>query len=137
MVCQYTKEYNRTTASAKNANTRAVIKSDEELKETAKTAANRIKQAVETLTKYGQKYDLCLEQLARGEWAYDTKEGETINVTVEQHILNSCLSREIALSRNKNGRNKNGRKRKNGKRPKGLNCLPGLQKLLQTVKCRL
>lgn len=86
----FTKEYNRTSEGARSANTRVVIKTDDELKETAKTAANRIKQAVEILTKYGQKYNLCLEQLTKGEWSYDTPSGQTLNVTVEQYIL-SCL----------------------------------------------
>lgn len=87
---QFTKEYNRSSESAKSANTKVTIKSDEELKETAKTAANRIKQAVDTLTKYGQKYGLCMEQLTIGEWSYDTPSGQTLNVTVEQYIL-ACL----------------------------------------------
>lgn len=86
----YTKEYNRTGERAQAANTKVVIKTEEELKETAKTAANRIKQAVDTLTKYGQKYGLCMEQLTMGEWSYDTPSGQKLNVTVEQYIL-ACL----------------------------------------------
>ena len=53
----YTKEYNRTNESAKSANTRVAIKSDDELSVTAKTAAERIKSAVTVLksavTRYG------------------------------------------------------------------------------------
>lgn len=54
----YTKEYNRTTESARTANTKVVIKSDEELKETAKVANERIMQAIATLRKYSDKYQL-------------------------------------------------------------------------------
>lgn len=54
----YTKEYNRTTESAKQANTKVVIKTDDELKETAKTANERIMQAIATIRKYSDKYQL-------------------------------------------------------------------------------
>lgn len=54
----YTKEYNRSTESAKSANTKVVIKSNEELKETANVANERIMQALATLRKYSDKYQL-------------------------------------------------------------------------------
>lgn len=54
----YTKEYNRTTEAAKTANTKVVIKSDDELTATAKVANDRIMQALATLRKYSDRYQL-------------------------------------------------------------------------------
>lgn len=54
----YTKEYNRTGERAQAANTKVVIKSDSELQETAKTANERIMQAIATLRKYSDRYQL-------------------------------------------------------------------------------
>lgn len=54
----FTKEYNRTCEGAKTANTKVVIKSDEELKETAKVANDRVMQAISTLRKYSDRYGL-------------------------------------------------------------------------------
>lgn len=52
----YTKEYNRTTASAKSANTRIVIKSDEELQATAENENARLINAVKTVIRIASKY---------------------------------------------------------------------------------
>lgn len=52
----YTKEYNRTTASAKSANTRIVIKSDAELQATAENENVRFINAVKTVVRIASKY---------------------------------------------------------------------------------
>lgn len=54
----YTKEYHRSTEAARTANTKVVIKSDDELSVTAKTAAERIKNAVTVLKTAVQRYGL-------------------------------------------------------------------------------
>lgn len=52
----YTKEYNRSAASAKSANTRVVIKSDEELQATAENENVRFINAVKTVISIASKY---------------------------------------------------------------------------------
>ena len=52
----YTKEYNRTCESAKTANTRVVIKSDEELQATAENENVRFLNAVKTVIRIASKY---------------------------------------------------------------------------------
>ena len=54
----YTKEYNRSSEAAKTANTKVAIKSDTELEATAKTAAERIKNAVTIIKQASQRYGL-------------------------------------------------------------------------------
>ena len=52
----YTKEYNRTTEAAKTANTKVVIKSDEELQATAENENVRFINAVKTVIRIASKY---------------------------------------------------------------------------------
>ena len=52
----YTKEYNRTTEAAKTANTKVVIKSDEELQATAENENVRFINAVKTVVRIASKY---------------------------------------------------------------------------------
>ena len=85
---QYTKEYNRSTEAAKNANTKVTIKSDIELAETAKVANERIMQAISTLRKYSDRYALgMVEQFVGIE-------------SVEELVLQALQrEREVALKR--------------------------------------
>lgn len=52
----YTKEYNRSSEAAKNANTRVVIKSDAELQATAENENVRFINAVKTVVRIASKY---------------------------------------------------------------------------------
>ena len=52
----YTKEYNRSSEAAKTANTRVVIKSDEELQATAENENVRFINAVKTVVRIASKY---------------------------------------------------------------------------------
>ena len=52
----YTKEYNRSSEAAKNANTKVVIKSDEELQATAENENVRFTNAVKTVVRIASKY---------------------------------------------------------------------------------
>ena len=52
----YTKEYNRSSEAAKNANTKVVIKSDEELQATAENENARLINAVKTVIRIASKY---------------------------------------------------------------------------------
>ena len=52
----YTKEYNRSSEAAKNANTKVVIKSDEELQATAENENVRFINAVKTVVRIASKY---------------------------------------------------------------------------------
>ena len=52
----YTKEYNRSTEAAKTANTKVVIKSDEELQATAENENVRFINAVKTVIRIASKY---------------------------------------------------------------------------------
>lgn len=54
----YTKEYNRTTASAKSANTKIVIKSDDELQRTVDVSYDRLYNAVTALLRIVNRYEL-------------------------------------------------------------------------------
>lgn len=54
----YTKEYNRSSETAKSANTKIVIKSDEELQRTVDVSYDRLYNAVTSLLRIVNRYDL-------------------------------------------------------------------------------
>lgn len=54
----YTKEYNRTTEKAQSANTKVVIKSDEELQRTVAVSYDRLYNAVTSLLRIVNRYEL-------------------------------------------------------------------------------
>lgn len=96
----YTKEYNRNSEAAKSANTKVVIKTDEELAETAKVVADRIKQAVATINKYANRYLIMFDQLVNDGCEYDDEDGNTIAKTAEEMILEQLKSeRDEAIER--------------------------------------
>lgn len=55
---QYTKEYNRTTEKAQSANTKVVIKSDDELQHTVDVSFDRLYNAVTSLLRIVNRYEL-------------------------------------------------------------------------------
>lgn len=85
----YKKEYNRNSEST----TKVTIKTDEELSKTAETAAKRIKDAVETISKYANRYFIDFDVLVKGGYVSELEDGTQKDVTVYEMILD-CLKRE-------------------------------------------
>ena len=79
----YTKEYKRSA----EASTRVIIKSDNELAETAKVADERIKQAVATLNKYANRYLIMFDQLVNDGYEYEDENGNPTWKTAYDLIL--------------------------------------------------
>ena len=84
---QYTKEYNRHSESAKSANTRVAIKTDDELAASAKVADERIKQAVATLNKYANRYAIPFDTLVNDGYETTDNEGQNVSFSAYDMIL--------------------------------------------------
>ena len=79
----YVKEYNRSG----EASTKVAIKSDEELQQTAETAAKRVKFAVETLSKYSNTFAIPVEVLLNDGQDRETNEGVTVHLSTYDLIF--------------------------------------------------
>lgn len=85
----YKKEYNRSSEPS----TKIVIKSDEELEKTAETAAKRIKDAVETISKYANRYLIDFDVLVNDGYTEELEDGTQKDVRAYDMILD-YLKRE-------------------------------------------
>ena len=85
----YTKEYNRNAESS----TKVTIKTDDELSKTAETAAKRIKDAVETISKYANKYLIDFDVLVNDGYMEELEDGTQKDVRAYDMILD-YLKRE-------------------------------------------
>lgn len=85
----YTKDYNRNA----EASTKVSIKSDDELSKTAETAAKRIKDAVDTINKYANKYLIDFDVLVNDGYMEELEDGTQKDVRAYDMILD-YLKRE-------------------------------------------
>lgn len=96
----FTKEYHRTTASAKSANTKVVIKSDEELQATAENENIRLINAVNTVLKIARKYSfaelLSLDNMANIERDGVLADGDETVATIDCILDVLKLQRDMA-----------------------------------------
>lgn len=83
----FTKEYNRNSEAAKTANTKVTIKSDDELAATAQTVANRIKDAVNVISKYANRYAIQFDTLVNDGYVTTDDEGKEVSYTAYDMIL--------------------------------------------------
>lgn len=79
----FKKEYNRTAESS----TKVIIKSDDELAQTAGTAVERIKSAVETINKYANRFCIPFETLVNDGFETTDDDGNKVEFTAYQLIL--------------------------------------------------
>ena len=84
----YTKDYNRSAEG-----TKVSIKSNEELQQTAQTAANRIKFAVETLNKYANMFAIPFDNLVSDGYDYENEEGKKVHVTAYDLIFEALKAK--------------------------------------------
>lgn len=85
----YKKDYNRSA----EASTKVAIKTDDELAATAATAAKRIKDAVETISKYANRYLIDFNVLVNNGYTAESEDGTKQDITVYDMIFD-CLRRE-------------------------------------------
>lgn len=79
----YKKEYNRSSEPS----TKIVIKSDEELEATARTADERIKAAIQTINKYANQFAIMFDVLVADGYEETDENGNTFGVTAYDMIL--------------------------------------------------
>ena len=84
----YTKEYARSAEG-----TKVTIKTDDELSKTAETAAKRIKDAVETISKYANRFLIDFDVLVNDGYIEELEDGTQKDVRAYDMILN-YLKRE-------------------------------------------
>lgn len=79
----YKKEYNRSSEPS----TKIVIKSDEELEATARTADERIKSAIATINRYANQFAIMFDVLVADGYEETDEDGNTFDVTAYDMIL--------------------------------------------------